>query len=138
MKKTGLNKPFVSPLTNRTKKLIHSPSDSPLIKHFKTEKDGINILFKERDELKAEIKNLNSRLSKLELIKTFKEKLNSSEFGDVNELINKWKVVSQMLIPLLLSRFKLRDPSVTTVQMLTAWHIPLQLVGYDEENEDFI
>lgn len=139
MKKKGVNKPFVSPVTNRTKKLIHSPSESPLIKRFsKTEKDEINILLKERDELKAEIKTLNSRVSKLELIKTFKKKLNSSESGDVDELVNKWRSVSQKLIPLLLSRFKLRDPSVTTVQMLTAWHIPLQLVGYDEESEDFI
>ena len=139
MKKTGLNKPFVSPLTNRTKKLIYSPSESPSTKSFsKTEEDEINILLKERDKLKAEIKTLNSRLSKLELIKTFKEKSNSSEFGDVDELIHKWKAVTQQLTPILLSRFKLRDPSVTTVQMLTAWYIPLQLVGYDEENDDFI
>ncbi|KAI6645757.1 hypothetical protein LOD99_13020 [Oopsacas minuta] len=135
----SLNKPFVSPVTNRTMKLTTS-FESPLSKSFsKTDKgnDEINILLEERDKLKVEIKNFNTRLSKLERIRIFNERLKSSEYGDISELINKWRTATQRIIPILLSRFKLRDSEATTVRMLNAWHIPLQLVRYEEDSDEF-
>ena len=137
--KSPLNRPFKSPFVNRSKTFT-SPCLSSLAKSYSgTEESNeeINSLLRERDKLKADIKNMNDRLSKLDRIRVYKEKLKTAEFGDINELISKWRKASQEIIPILLTRFKLRNPNATVVQLLTAWTIPITLVRYDEDSEEF-
>ena len=136
---TPLNKPFKSPLVSRTKTFL-SPCPSSLVTCCSGAEEGseeINSLLRERDNLKAEIKSMKDRFAKLDRVRVFKDKLKTAEFGDINQLINKWRKVSQEIIPILLTMFKLRDPNTTIVQLLTAWNIPYTLVRYDEDSEEF-
>ena len=136
--KSPLNKPFKSPLVNRAKTFV-SPCSSLAKSCYGTEegKEEIHSLLRERDELRAEVKTLKDRLAKLDRVRVYKDKLQTAEFGDISELTNKWRAASHELIPILLALFKRRDSSTTVVQLLTAWSIPLALVRYDGDSEEF-
>ena len=132
-----LTKPFKSPMLTDKTKSFTSPFKKPKVNRRTNISQKEKELLQEKEKLDAEIKQLKTRLSKLERIKLYKEKVNSPEFGDLKLLTSKWRSASQEIIPILVSKFRIRDPEITTTQLLAAWNIPHSLVRYDEENQDF-
>eukprot|EP01147_Barroeca_monosierra_P010232 gene10232-2388_t len=117
--------PDRKPGMSQHERIVSTMSASPN-KRAKTlrETEELRNLKKDRDRLKEKIR-------KLELVRTYRSK---HDTADLDELIPKWRQVCQQAMEDLSSTL----PEVSVKQLIAHYNIPMDLVHFDPEDEEFL
>ncbi|XP_046864889.1 swi5-dependent recombination DNA repair protein 1 homolog [Xenia sp. Carnegie-2017] len=141
----GISSQFASPLTSRNKRQLNDDRSSleskqnisaKRIKYNSQDDDDstVNKISRnEKKELELELKKKEDILRKLKLVKMFRTK---NSLSDLDNLITKWRAISQESAKDLYEKFN-QEEMMSMGEFLNGLRVKHELIRYSEEEEAF-